>query len=98
MKSPICRRWGWVNASGEVQDQTFNTPDAAIKEMQRRLGGSDYDELRLHELGLRLALVEVTVKPVLVMAALTSMPKLWQGKHALTTTRKERACTPFTTR
>lgn len=76
MKSPICRRWGWVNASGEVQDQTFNTPDAAIKEMQRRLGGSDYDELRLHELGFRLALVEVTVKPVLVMASFDEYSKV----------------------
>lgn len=75
MKPSVCRRWGWVNAGGEVQDQTFNTPDAAIKEMQRRLGGSDYDELRLHELGLRLALVEVTVKPVLVMASFDEYKK-----------------------
>lgn len=76
MKPSVCRRWGWVNAGGEVQDQTFNTPDAAIKEMQRRLGGSDYDELRLHELGFRLALVEVTVKPVLVMASFDEYAKV----------------------
>lgn len=75
MKPSTCRRWGWVNASGEVQDQTFNTPDAAIKEMQRRLCGSDYDELRLHQLGFRLALVEVTVKPVLVMASFDEYKK-----------------------
>ena len=75
MKPSVCRRWGWVNAGGEVQDQTFNTPDAAIKEMQRRLGSSDYDELRLHELGFRLALVEVTVKPVLVMASFDEYKK-----------------------
>lgn len=51
-------------------------PDAAIKEMQRRLGDlSDYDELRLHELGFRLALVEVTVKPVLVMASFDEYKK-----------------------
>lgn len=76
MKPSTCRRWGWVNAGGEVQDQTFATPDAAIKEMQRRLGGlSDYDELRLHELGFRLALVEVTVKPVLVMASFDECKK-----------------------
>lgn len=75
MMPSVCRRWGWVNAGGEVQDQTFNTPDAAIKEMQRRLGGSDYDELRLHELGFRLALVEVTVKPVLVMASFDEYKK-----------------------
>ncbi len=76
MKPSVCRRWGWVNAGGEVQDQTFNTPDAAIKEMQRRLGGSDCDELRLHELGFRLALVEVTVKPVLVMASFDEYAKV----------------------
>lgn len=76
MKPSVCRRWGWVNAGGEVQDQTFNTPDAAIREMQRRLGGSDYDELRLHELGLRLALVEVAVKPVLVMASFDEYAKV----------------------
>ena len=76
MKPSVCRRWGWVNAGGEVQDQTFNTPDAAIKEMQRRLGGSDYDELRLHELGFRLALVEVTVRPVLVMASFDEYAKV----------------------
>lgn len=76
MKPSVCRRWGWVNAGGEVQDQTFNTPDAAIKEMQRRLGDSDYDELRLHELGFRLALVEVTVKPVLVMASFDEYAKV----------------------
>ena len=76
MKPSTCMRWGWVNAGGEVQDQTFATPDAAIKEMQRRLGGSDYDELRLHELGLRLALVEVTVKPVLVMASFDEYAKV----------------------
>ena len=75
MKPSTRMRWGWVNAGGEVQDQTFATPDAATKEMQRRLGGSDYDELRLHELGFRLALVEVTVKPVLVMASFDECKK-----------------------
>ena len=76
MKPSVCRRWCWVNAGGEVQGQTFNTPDAAINEMQRRLGGSDYDELRLHELGFRLALVEVTVRPVLVMASFDEYAKV----------------------
>lgn len=67
MKPVTTTCWGWLNAGGQAQDQTFPSPDAAIAEMQARLG-KDYDIQRIHELGFRLALMEVTVKPVLAMA------------------------------
>lgn len=56
-------KWGWVNSGGEVQSETFGSPDAAIAEMQRRLG-KGYDIERIAELGFKLAVVKVEISVI----------------------------------
>lgn len=56
-------KWGWVNVKGDVQDQVFDSPNAAIKEMQSRLG-EDYDIQRITELGFKLAVVKVQISVI----------------------------------
>lgn len=66
-------RWGWlscrnspVSQDGTPQDETFDTPDEAIASMQNRLGDGSTLE-RIAELGFKLALLRVTLSPVMVL-------------------------------
>lgn len=66
-------RWGWLSCrnsefsqEGTPQDETFPTPDAAIAAMQNRLGDESTLE-RIAELGFKLALLRVTLAPMMVL-------------------------------
>lgn len=61
--------WGWMNASGKPQEQTFNTPNEAIEEMQSRLG-KEYTYERMSELGFVLCRIKVTLEVVSAMSVL----------------------------
>jgi hypothetical protein len=56
--------WGWVNHDGSPQDETFPTAEAALDEMQRRLGERDITLERLAGLGFKLARVRVSFEVV----------------------------------
>lgn len=62
----VRQRWGWINRDGEAQELTFDSPNEALADMQRRLG-DDFDTARCYEYGFKLALVSVEVKPIMVL-------------------------------
>jgi len=58
-------KWGWIGSNG-VQNQTFDTSIGAILEMNKRMG-REASLRELHDMGFKLALVRVTVEPIMVM-------------------------------
>lgn len=72
MQNTEFTRWGWLSCltmfprDGTPQEETFPTPDAAIAAMQKRLGGEPTLE-KIAELGFKLALLRVTLAPVMVL-------------------------------
>ena len=62
-------RWGWVTMYKDIKPQleTFKTPTEAILAMQKRQGEDfQLDMQDMANAGLRLALVRVTVEPLMV--------------------------------
>ena len=58
--------WGWICSTGEPCNHTYSTPDEAITGMQSRVG-RDYSMDDLLRSGFRLALLQQTLMPVMVM-------------------------------
>ena len=57
-------KWAWLKPCGTAQDDVFDTPDAAIKEMRNRMGWENSLEELMINPGIRLAMVKITVEPV----------------------------------
>lgn len=61
-------KWGWMdNHTGKCQDKVFDSPNEAIEAMRKRMSDDAPDLVRLHEVGFSLVLIEVTMKPIMVM-------------------------------
>lgn len=60
-------KWGWYSKEKlKAQDRFFDSPEAAIKDMEARHGHA-VSLQRLAELGYHLALVEVEVKTLMIL-------------------------------
>jgi hypothetical protein len=67
MEKSVTTAWGWLTGLERTpQEKTFDTADSAIADMQRRLG-KDMTIEDLSQNGFYLAVVRVTVEPVLVL-------------------------------
>lgn len=74
-------RWGWVSEfkDNAPQTETFQSPDKAIEAMHKRLGDA-FSVEELAERGFSLALLRVTVEPVMVLRSVDAeMPSADKG-------------------